>query len=436
MKRFIRIWLVSSIMAMLLASGGFVAPARADADAPATTQPARLQTGDRVAVIGDSITEQQKYSVFIEDYMLACQPALKVRVAQFGWSGERMTGLKARLDSSVLWFSPNVVTTCYGMNDGGYLAFNQAAADTYRTTNEQVIDQLQAAGVRFIVIGAPGCVDSDKFHRANAASAEEYNKTLAKLADVAKDVAQEKDVAFCDTHALMMDAMAKFKAANPGVAVAGTKDGIHPDDNGHLIMAYGFLKALGCDGNIGTITVDLANNKADATDGHKIISSSNGTIEIESTRMPFIVPGKAEDPLSARAMLPFIPFNQDLNRLMLIVTGAGHGKVKISWGDDEKQFDAAALAKGINLAAEFPDNPFSETFANIDKAVRAQQTFETPLTKDLMLHIGSYKKMLPEDADALAHITADAAKHDESLANAAAAAVTPVRHTIKIEVTK
>ncbi len=27
------------------------------------------------------------------------------------------------------------------------------------------------------------------------------------------------------------------------------RDGVHPDRNGHLVMAYAFLKALGCDGN-------------------------------------------------------------------------------------------------------------------------------------------------------------------------------------------
>ncbi len=41
--------------------------------------------------------------------------------------------------------------------------------------------------------------------------------------------------------------------------------------NGHLVMAYAYLKGLGCDGNIGTITVDLDAKKAEATDGHKIV---------------------------------------------------------------------------------------------------------------------------------------------------------------------
>ena len=51
-----------------------------------------LQAGDFVAVVGDSITEQKQYSVFIEDYLLMCQPAADLRTAQFGWGGETAPG--------------------------------------------------------------------------------------------------------------------------------------------------------------------------------------------------------------------------------------------------------------------------------------------------------------------------------------------------------
>ena len=47
-----------------------------------------LKPGDRIAIVGDSITQQRKYSRFIETYLLACEPRLDVRVFQLGWSGE------------------------------------------------------------------------------------------------------------------------------------------------------------------------------------------------------------------------------------------------------------------------------------------------------------------------------------------------------------
>ena len=86
---------------------------------------AKLQDGDLVAVIGDSITEQKQYSVFIEDYLLMCQPAAKLRVMQFGWGGETAGGFNGRMANDCLPFKPTVATTCYGMNDGGYRPFDE-----------------------------------------------------------------------------------------------------------------------------------------------------------------------------------------------------------------------------------------------------------------------------------------------------------------------
>src|SRR3978361_1706167 len=83
----------------------------------------KLKSGDFVAVIGDSITEQRLYSVFIEDYLLMCQPE-KVRVTQFGWGGETAAGFERRMANDLLRFKPTVATTCFGMNDGGYSPMN------------------------------------------------------------------------------------------------------------------------------------------------------------------------------------------------------------------------------------------------------------------------------------------------------------------------
>ncbi len=54
----------------------------------------------------------------------------------------------------------------------------------------------------------------------------------------------------------------RFNKSDEEYAVAG-KDGIHPGWAGQAIMAYAFLTtALGLDGNLGLIDVDLAAGKA------------------------------------------------------------------------------------------------------------------------------------------------------------------------------
>ena len=60
----------------------------------------------------------------------------------------------------------------------------------------------------------------------------------------------------------------------------GGPDGVHPRLNGHLVMAYAFLKALGCDGNIGTITVQGDLNQATGSPGQQIVSCQGGTVTV------------------------------------------------------------------------------------------------------------------------------------------------------------
>ena len=55
-----------------------------------------LKPNDSLAICGDSITEQKLYSVFIEDYMLMCQPVSNIQTMQFGWSGEKADGFLAQ----------------------------------------------------------------------------------------------------------------------------------------------------------------------------------------------------------------------------------------------------------------------------------------------------------------------------------------------------
>lgn len=93
-----------------------------------------LPADARVAVIGDSITEQKLYSKFIEGYLLACTGRDDLIVFQFGWSGERADGFANRLANDLAVFHPTVATTCYGMNDGSYQPYNEAIVETTKRT--------------------------------------------------------------------------------------------------------------------------------------------------------------------------------------------------------------------------------------------------------------------------------------------------------------
>jgi lysophospholipase L1-like esterase len=400
--------------------------------------PARAEThlkdGDVVAVTGDSITEQKLYSMYIEDYLLMCKPKQGIRTAQFGWGGEQAPGFLARMSNDVLWLKPTVATTCYGMNDGGYSPMDEAKATRYRDSTRAIVKTFKDAGVRAIIVGSPGAVDTDFFKRPNG-GAEMYNKTLSQLRDIAKQVAQEEGVLFADVFDAMYTAMPKAKEKLGSKYHVCGPDGFHPAPNGHLIMAYAFLKAMGCDGNIGTITLDAQNGKAEATDGHKLFSSDSTSVELESTRYPFCFYGNESSPDGTRSIVPFLPFNDELNRYTLVVKNAPSPRVKVTWGDAaSKEFSAEQLAKGINLAAEFvAKNPFSEPFRQAEQAVRQQQNYETQLHKVTLHNLAQYYQLAPDEKEALDRIAGKAQAKDKELFEQVAAAVKPVKHVIKIQ---
>ena len=390
-----------------------------------------LKQGDFVAICGDSITEQKQYSVFIEDYLLMCRPDLKTRAMQFGWGGEVSWGFLGRMDNDALRYKPTIATTCYGMNDGGYGPLTDERAKKYRESMTDVVKKFKESGAR-VVVGSPGCVDSFTF-RKNTDQAAVYNKTLGQLRDIAREVASEQGVAFADVYQPMIDTMEKAKAKYGKEYPVAGNDGVHPGANGHLVMAYAFLKALGCDGDIGTITVDLSANKATGSAGHDVKGVHGGMITIESSRYPFCFTGDPKSPDATRGIIEFFPFNDDLNRFKLIVTGGNADRYKVTWDDESKEFSASDLSNGINLAAEFLDNPFSEQFQAVNDAVRAQQNFETPMIKSMIHDIPANASRIPDDRQLLEDMARSLVRVDAALSSAAAAKVTPITHTIRIE---
>ena len=393
-----------------------------------------VKTGARVAVIGDSITEQKLYSRYIETYLVACQPQLDARVMQFGWSGERAAGFAGRMANDLTPFKPTVATTCYGMNDGRYGPYSDEVGKSYEDPMRDIVKRLKAAGA-VAVVGAPGAVDTKYYQRGSPDSAKEYNATLARLRDIARRVAADEGMPFANVHDVLIETMSKAKAARgEGYDVCGG-DGVHPAPNGQLAMAYAFLRAMGFDGDLGTITVDLA-GPSSAANGHRIVGQEGGTVQIESARYPFCFSGDEQSSGSPRSILPFLPFQQDLNRLTLVVRNAKGPKVKVKWGDAAKVFDRADLEKGINLAAEFPETPFAAAFKRVDGAVGNKQAFETFMIKNNITEYPQAKRFIGEDAEALATLDAFHRRlweREERLQAAVKAAFQPVKHTLVVE---
>ncbi len=149
-----------------------------------------LKKGDRLAICGDSITDQKMYSRIIEDYLTACMPQLKIEVRQFGWGGERADGFLARMTNDCLRFKPTIATTCYGMNDHGYQPYKTSIGDAYRSNMLAVIEAFQAPGVR-VVVGSPGTIAKIPWWEAGKYQVSDLNQNLAQLRNIDVEIARQ-----------------------------------------------------------------------------------------------------------------------------------------------------------------------------------------------------------------------------------------------------
>lgn len=392
-----------------------------------------LKKGDRVAIVGDSITEQKQYSKYMELYLLACVPQLDLTMFQFGWGGERAPGFARRMENDMIPWKPTVVTTCFGMNDGSYRPYEERIGKAYEQGSLLIQKRCKELGAR-MVVGGPGPVDVDTWRASEPDADKYYNDNLGKLSEIAAKLASQNGFAYANLHPLMMKVMSDAKAAfGKEYAVCGG-DGVHPGPNGHLVMAYAFLKTMGLDGNIGTFTVDMTGG-AIATDGHRILSADKGLITIESVRYPFCFSGDDKSANGTRSILPFLPFNRDLNRLMLVVKNLTTPSAEVTWGETAKTFSKAELESGVNLAEAFAVTPFSQAFAELESVVAQKQARETRTIKNLISNLPGLEADFKDDPaflNALGLLRRKLLEQSERDASRARATVKPVKHTLRI----
>jgi lysophospholipase L1-like esterase len=395
--------------------------------------PSQLPPNARVAIIGDSITEQKLYSKFIETYLLACLGRTDIKCFQFGWGGETASGFKLREDNDLSVFHPSVATFCYGMNDGHYVPYTDAIGKDYEANMRLVLQTAEKLGVKNIVTGTPGAVDTHYFLKSGA-TADQYNDNLAHLGAIDRKLAADMHTAFANVHEEMTQAMGRAKAILGKEYDVCGRDGVHPQADGHLLMAAAFLKGLGCDGNIGEITVDLS-GASSGSKGHQT-SGSNGSAQVTSTVWPFCFDGDAKSPSGTRSILPFCKFNEELNRFTLRVKNLKASKAKVTWGAETKEFAKEDLEKGINLMASFEKTPFDQAFFTLMNAVRLKQEYETPMIKNMVSGFRSFTndaRSDPEFAAALETLKKKLISKQEKLDAAERQFLVPVKHTINVQ---
>ena len=198
-----------------------------------------IHDGDRVVLLGDSITEQRLYTTVIEAYTLARFPQWKLTFRNIGWGGDTAQGGLGRAGRDMLPLKPTFVTIDFGMNDHGYRAYDEGIYKNYIDKQTQLVALLKTNGARVALVTPQPIEDKrpdpDKDVR---------NESLRKMSDGLREIAGKEKVLFADQFDPYMAVMLKARQADPAVLIGGG-DAVHPGPVGHTIMGWAILKSLG-----------------------------------------------------------------------------------------------------------------------------------------------------------------------------------------------
>ena len=308
----------------------------------AATAEFAIRDGDRVVLLGDSITEQRQYTTFIETYTLTRFPKWHITFRNIGWGGDTAQGGLGRAGRDMLPLKPTFVTIDFGMNDHGYRAFEKDIFNNYVDKQTQLVTLLKEKGARVALL-TPQPIeekrpDPDKDVR---------NESLRKMSDGLRDVAAKQGVLFADQFDPYMAVMLKARRADPNALIGGG-DAVHPGPAGHTIMAWAVLKCLGAPAAVSSAELDGNASKVIAATGCQITDLKVADGALSFTRKDATLPVPV-DP-AAEGVTNLIPLLTDLSRYELKVTGLTAPKYQLLIDDKPAAiFTAQELAQGCNL---------------------------------------------------------------------------------------
>lgn len=230
-----------------------------------------VKNGDQILFLGDSITQAGLYAAFIQTWLWAEYPDLKLDIINLGLNGETASGnsekdhpyprahIHERINRILKNTNPDLVFICYGMNDGIYHPFSEQRYADYQNGIKRLLKKLEKPGRQIVLMGpppfdlftfrqkhpvAPKNVGND-FPFSYKTPSQNYDQVLEKYGQWI--VAQNPRVAATvDLHTPLAHLIKARRNAKPEYRFG---DGIHPPVEGHLEMALTILDALGVDRN-------------------------------------------------------------------------------------------------------------------------------------------------------------------------------------------
>jgi len=204
---------------------------------------------ERILFLGNSITYGAHYVNYVTAYLHLNYPERKFEFVNVGLPSETVSGLSEpghadgrfprpdlheRLDRILEAVKPEIVFSCYGMNDGIYMPFDDARFLAYREGQGKLHEKVTATGAVLFHLTPP--IYDERKGAAYANVLDMYSSWL--LSRRYMDGWQ-----VIDLHWPMQKFLEDKRRESPDFVLAA--DGVHPNEIGHWLMARELLLGLG-----------------------------------------------------------------------------------------------------------------------------------------------------------------------------------------------
>ncbi len=203
----------------------------------------------RIVFLGNSITYNGKFVSYLDAYFSLAHPEKNLEIINVGLPSETVSGLsepshangefprpdlRERLDRVLTQLKPDLIIANYGMNDGIYLPFDKERFQAFQNGIHWMHGVVEKSGAHLMHV-TPPIYDEQK--------GPAYSNVLDIYSDWLVSLRYTQNWQVIDLHWPMRKALEEERARNPEFAFA--KDGIHPDEAGHFLMAKIILLGLG-----------------------------------------------------------------------------------------------------------------------------------------------------------------------------------------------
>ncbi len=336
----------------------------------ASAQEFFFKNGDRVVMIGDSITEQHLYSNYVEMWVTTRFPAWDITFRNTGIGGDRSVGGNGRFKRDVLAYKPTAMTVDFGMNDGGYRDFDEPGFKTYMGGLQGMADQAKKANIR-VAWATPQPLDNNE---QGPTALTAYNKTLEKYSEGVKTIAEKNGGLFVDQFHPYLAVLDKARSAAPKYDRITAGDAVHPGPPGQSLMAASILKGLHFPTLVSGVHINLLANEPVHAYNCKVTDLDGKGQSVKFNRLDSALPFFPDE---AKSINKWSPLLNELNEYTLKVTGLSAGNYEIKLGGKKvAEYSAEELNKGVNLTeAALTTGPVADQVKAIRSAIEAKNRF-------------------------------------------------------------